>query len=415
MSSVARQVALTLLLIESLILQRLADGHPVFETNPLTGEKGEFVDRNGHVLLTRTVRALSTGYARKTKRVAQNDCWTLGTTPRIVHSNCGTRARLVPPQTIRRMGWMRPDAAGRLGTGDADGSGRVRLLVAAAPAPASLVPAAAADVDIESAARALAVDGFCVLRGASAPLVPPELCSVCASAIDRRLKRLLTQVARQDFGMEEVWKYEEICHRHERSWRYDMSIDNQSLSEASVDSHGVADAASWAALYDAADRWARPVIDAAVRLLSESANRKGGAHRCMAGCVVAAPGALDQPFHSDGDEQLYNCFVPLVPVTSHNGPTQFVPGSHVADASGVGADERRRLTAPEVALGELIIFDYRVEHRGTSNCTGAARPVAYAVYAPEGVEHDFFNFPVGVSLLAGQAAEPADGFYAGGR
>ena len=71
------------------------------------------------------------------------------------------------------------------------------------------------------------------------------------------------------------------------------------------------------------------------------------------------------------------------------------------------------LLAPTLAPGELLIFDYRVEHRGLGNRTDASRPVAYITYAPDGVEHDLFNFPVGVSLLAGQQLEPVDAFYAG--
>lgn len=149
----------------------------------------------------------------------------------------------------------------------------------------------------------------------------------------------------------------------------------------------------------------------------------------MAGCVVAAGGALDQPYHSDGDEQLFNCFVPLVSVSALNGPTEFVCGSHEEDSSpSVGAkpsaggsttacalrsaESERLLVAPQVAVGELCLFDYRVEHRGRANATASSRPVAYVVYAPKDVEHDQFNFPLGVTLLPESGLDPVDRFYA---
>ena len=206
---------------------------------------------------------------------------------------------------------------------------------------------------VPAAAHALATYGFCVLSMPhdGDPLINPDLCTQCALAAERRLARLLSEVRKKDYGIDETWRYEEICHRHENSRRYDMSI-------AETDRHDpkLADAASWATLHREADRIAKPVIDAAVaRLGACAAAAHAGAHRCMAGCVVAAPGALDQPYHCDGDEQLYNCFVPLVPVSSCNGPTQFLVGSHVEHpcehATLHKGPAQRLLAAPELQLG----------------------------------------------------------------
>ena len=45
-------------------------------------------------------------------------------------------------------------------------------------------------------------------------------------------------------------------------------------------------------------------------------------------CVVSVPSASAQDWHSDGvDEGIYNVFVPLVPLTARNGPTELRPGS----------------------------------------------------------------------------------------
>jgi hypothetical protein len=43
---------------------------------------------------------------------------------------------------------------------------------------------------------------------------------------------------------------------------------------------------------------------------------------------VSVPSASAQDWHSDGvDEGIYNVFVPLVPLTARNGPTELRPGS----------------------------------------------------------------------------------------
>lgn len=76
-----------------------------------------------------------------------------------------------------------------------------------------------------------------------------------------------------------------------------------------------------------------------------------------------------------------NVFVPLVPLTEENGPTQFSLGSHQWGL--VWADDEKdgvidyRFTGP---VGSVILFDYRTVHRGTANLGEAARPVAMLIY-----------------------------------
>jgi ectoine hydroxylase-related dioxygenase (phytanoyl-CoA dioxygenase family) len=127
--------------------------------------------------------------------------------------------------------------------------------------------------------------------------------------------------------------------------------------------------------------------------------------RVKVGCVVSLPGAGEQYWHSDGahaaavdvdsgsaidmDPPAALCvFVPLVDLTDETGCTEFWSGSH----------RYRRLlqkrgeqalpggTLGRVRRGEAVAYDYRVVHRGTANRSGAARPIAYYLYARRGCE-----------------------------
>jgi hypothetical protein len=53
-------------------------------------------------------------------------------------------------------------------------------------------------------------------------------------------------------------------------------------------------------------------------------------------------------------------------------------------------------TAPLVQAGELLLFDYRVRHRGLANGSDEPRPVAYVTYAI-GAARDR-NFPDALTL-----------------
>ena len=121
---------------------------------------------------------------------------------------------------------------------------------------------------------------------------------------------------------------------------------------------------------------------------ANTANAAATASIDLAGCVVSRPGSSDQQFHQDGSTPgFFNVFIPLVDVTAELGPTEFVPGTHrQGGASGggffdlLGAGASAASVSPECAAGDLLIFDYRVRHRGVGNRSrgpGATRPVAY--------------------------------------
>jgi hypothetical protein len=132
-----------------------------------------------------------------------------------------------------------------------------------------------------------------------------------------------------------------------------------------------------------------------------------------AGYIFSEPGSADQPFHQDGlplfpvgNETLppyaINVFVPLQDTTIELGPTEFILHSHrlpptalssVLEASSTASlssssASSLSVVAPLPQRGDLLFYDYRVCHRGTSNlCTGNddndqhLRSVLYLLYA----------------------------------
>jgi Phytanoyl-CoA dioxygenase (PhyH) len=101
--------------------------------------------------------------------------------------------------------------------------------------------------------------------------------------------------------------------------------------------------------------------------------------------VVSTPGAPAQAWHADGSHvdldthwpcHCLNIFVPLTDVTEINGPTQLRPGSHWYTRRlaplWLAAKARRTLrpcVAPTLTLGDCLVFDYRLLHRGLANAT----------------------------------------------
>ena len=100
------------------------------------------------------------------------------------------------------------------------------------------------------------------------------------------------------------------------------------------------------------------------------------------------------------------------PEDLQNGPTELRPGSHVWADSPFGPrprwDEATTATvSPELAVGEVLIFDYRTYHRGRANRCDTPRPVGYLVFSRRGVS-DTHNFS-SKSLVAAAAAAAAGG------
>lgn len=112
------------------------------------------------------------------------------------------------------------------------------------------------------------------------------------------------------------------------------------------------------------------------------------------GCFLSLIGSETQNAHTDGPAlseivnlfpYAVNVFVPLTDVDSHNG-TEFFPGSHL-----VGHSKRDKSVSPSVAVGNVLLFDYRVVHRGLRNAKIDPRPCYYVTFAQSWYQ-DTYNF-----------------------
>ena len=139
--------------------------------------------------------------------------------------------------------------------------------------------------------------------------------------------------------------------------------------------------------------------------------------------IVAMPGSTAQRWHTDSGhlsstEQLpphcLNFFIPLVDVTKYKGRTEIVPKSHQLsrrrqreqsqdEGQGQGSAEtgggyRVEITddnkpvANTLDVGDMLVFDYRVWHRGLENKTNKPRPVLVLTFSIPTWE-DTLNWP----------------------
>ena len=252
----------------------------------------------------------------------------------------------------------------------------------------------------EAAARSLAHNGFCVLRSPS--LVPATACDACSADAAERLDRLF-ECARS-LGLRprrDLLRFSEMCSRTPGGLRFDQRWWSAAHG-AGADWTDSAEAipGCWVELCKAVERWVRPV-------LSRLPATEGMPRVDSLGCVTSLTGAPDQHFHPDGTARgLVNVFCPLVPIGLENGPTELRPGSHVWRETALGSSPRwSERSAPAVMPllpdvgGALLLFDYRLYHRGCANHSPHPRPVAYVAFSTRTGVTDAHNFPSD-SLLA---------------
>ncbi|KAG5473752.1 hypothetical protein LSCM1_04382 [Leishmania martiniquensis] len=112
------------------------------------------------------------------------------------------------------------------------------------------------------------------------------------------------------------------------------------------------------------------------------------------GCFLSLTGSETQNRHTDGPAlsnivnlfpYAINIFVPLISIDSRNG-TEFFPGSHM-----VGNPTHRKSVSPPVPLGNALLFDYRVVHRGLRNAKADPRPCYYVTFSRSWYQ-DTYNF-----------------------
>mmetsp|Transcript_29168 Transcript_29168/g.49050 ORF Transcript_29168/g.49050 Transcript_29168/m.49050 type:complete len:258 (-) Transcript_29168:762-1535(-) len=124
--------------------------------------------------------------------------------------------------------------------------------------------------------------------------------------------------------------------------------------------------------------------------------------------VVSLPGCGDQGWHSDGPHMstsahlpchVLNVFIPLVDIVDLNGPTEFRPGSHyytrnLAQSMLLAKIKKtlKPVESPNLSQGSILLFDYRVLHRGLRNSSSSPRPILVFTFAKPWYK-DVLNFP----------------------
>ena len=213
--------------------------------------------------------------------------------------------------------------------------------------------------------------GVCVVERA----LPAELIQRCYTDYNCQRALLDEQLVRMGVDTTAHYAFNEVCSRGTN--REDI---RWGLCGPAFDDPLLNDQAPWAGLIEA--------------LLGEDATE------LWRGVVDNRPGSDCQPWHHDAQEgcaegTCLTVFIPLVDLTMEKGPTQFLPGSQY----GGGVELCRGDTpvgefgtSPLLQRGDLVMFDYMVMHRGTSNVSDSNRPMMYIVYAKQGF-NDKYNFP----------------------
>lgn len=270
------------------------------------------------------------------------------------------------------------------------------------------------------AATALDRHGFVVLRSPRGRgLVDGDVCERMHRAATGRLEWLVRWCEACGLAPGARFCYREVAHRMPQptGGRYELSIPSagatfdvecpmpraEEEARARVDPPAESQrlatfAAAWALVQTEVERWARPVLARLPSLPAGASNTGAEVSVEMAGVHMSRPGTVDQRWHSDGDAPGLICaFLPLVRLTAANGATEFRSGTHCrpdgeGGGSGAGGEAGGAPTQPLLRRGELLLYDYRVLHRGRANTSGDTRPLAY-VLLNCGRSRDLHNFP----------------------
>ncbi|KAL3893673.1 MAG: hypothetical protein SGPRY_014069, partial [Prymnesium sp.] len=258
-------------------------------------------------------------------------------------------------------------------------------------------------------ARQLRDDGFVVIPDAQ---IPSSTIEKVASSSKLELSDLLQLVAHAGVDpVEQLYNFNEVCHRFKYRWDFRVQPESR----------------AWEELMTQAIDTVSPIIRELHRL---SVHPDEGGHRMtrlitpksptaiMSGAILSKPGALSQRFHADASpthlrmaslfpsHRLFNIFVPLVDIEANGDGTQFLPGTHhsrrakhrfkqAVERAGRLEDDATTMAtavAPACPAGGVMLFDYRVLHRGLANNSTRDRPIAYSVCST-GWAWDNCNFP----------------------
>ena len=235
-----------------------------------------------------------------------------------------------------------------------------------------LVAEGGLDASVEDAGDLLREAGVVVLRS----LLSTEAVETLATAVESDLNRVQRRLSTMLLDPE-TFAFIEACGRGKG--RIDVKVDRKKID------------------VDLISKALAPVLEATF---------DGDYTVGPLGVVVSSPGSGIQRWHRDGDplfpgHQLpahaVTAFVPLVSVDDDLGPTQFLVGSHLR--GDVTEPISPPFAGPSTDVGDVLLFDYRVIHRGVPNVSDRDRPVLYVVFHRSWFS-DVQNFPVAMSLFS---------------
>eukprot|EP00934_Nitzschia_sp_Nitz4_P006584 Nitzschia sp. Nitz4//scaffold142_size57810//10189//11112//NITZ4_006491-RA/size57810-processed-gene-0.45-mRNA-1//1//CDS//3329536376//6574//frame0 len=160
-----------------------------------------------------------------------------------------------------------------------------------------------------------------------------------------------------------------------------------------------------------------PILKQLEKIIPTFFDKPGGAKRTLSdlkqvhlSLLVAAPGCPKQPWHADGGHasllehlpcHCMNVFIPLQNTPMALGPTEFRPGGHYLTRGNLAkamlvAKCRKTLrppVCPELTVGDVLVFDYRVLHRGRANTSLDINRNMLVLTFCEPWFEDVLNFP----------------------
>ena len=264
------------------------------------------------------------------------------------------------------------------------------------------VERATPDADtIDAAAESLRVHGFVVLSPVvSGAIVPEDTLAECARANDEHLDELLARAETRGVdSRRDIFRYAEICSRARCGLRYDFTRPECERVRALAKPNGQRAVSAWEALGAYVSPWVSPILSKAYGADYDFTTKS-------LGCVSSEPGAPEQHFHADGRVfGIFNVFINTAKVETIDGPTAFIHGSHEwdHDACYVSTPERKAQalaprTQPELLFpGSVLIYDYRVMHKGGANDSARRRSLAYVMFCSRRAR-DSWNFPLDDSI-----------------
>lgn len=114
-------------------------------------------------------------------------------------------------------------------------------------------------------------------------------------------------------------------------------------------------------------------------------------HKTYGGVMISnAPLNVEnhQKWHRDTEYKSYTVCIPLVPVNEKNGCTQILPNTVKARPKS-WKKYYSTLINMECDLGNIVIFDGRILHRGLKNTSERNRPIIIGTMSAHGFTNDF--------------------------